>query len=101
MVCICIVSASDDCTARIWNTAIGQCEAELEGHSGWVNSAAFSSDSMHVVVSISSGSTPRIWNATTGKCEAELKEHSSEVNSAVFSSDGMHVVCISGDTAEI
>ena len=44
-----IVSASDDHTARIWNTATGECEAGLKGHSDWVISAVFSADGMHVV----------------------------------------------------
>ncbi|KAF8813538.1 hypothetical protein BYT27DRAFT_7335127 [Phlegmacium glaucopus] len=91
-----IVSASADCTAWIWNTATGECEAELKGHSGWVNSAVFSPDSMHIV-SASYDKTAQIWNTATGECEAELKGHSHRVISAVFSSDGMHIVSASDD----
>ncbi|KAF8799476.1 WD40 repeat-like protein [Phlegmacium glaucopus] len=71
-----ILSASDDCTARIWNTATGECEAELKGHSSKVYSALFSSDGMHIV-SASDDHTARIWNTATGECEAELKVYSS------------------------
>ena len=39
-----IVSASDDHTIRIWNTATGKCEVELKGHRSWVNSAIFSAN---------------------------------------------------------
>jgi len=91
-----IVSASRDNTAQIWNTATGECEAELKGHSGSVSSAVFSPDGMHIV-SASADHTARIWNTTTGECKAELKGHSDWVISAVFSPDGMHIVSASCD----
>ena len=69
-----IVSASGDHTARIWNTATGECEAKLKGHSGQVFSAVFSPDGRHIV-SASDDHTARIWNTARGECEAELKEH--------------------------
>jgi len=62
-----IVSASNDGTAWIWNAATGECEAELKGHSSWVNSAVFSSDGMHIV-SASRDKTVHIWNTATGEC---------------------------------
>ena len=96
-----IVSASGDQTARIWNIATGECEAEPTGHSDLVLSAVFSPDSRHIV-SASSDDTARIWNTATGECEAELKGHSDWVNSAVFSPDGRHIVSASHDqTARI
>ncbi|KAF8799484.1 WD40 repeat-like protein [Phlegmacium glaucopus] len=91
-----IVSASYDTTARIWNTATGECEVELKGHSRRVKSAVFSPDGVHIV-SASYDTTARIWNTATGACEAELKGHSGHVYSAVFSPDGMHIVSASSD----
>ncbi|KAF8800169.1 WD40 repeat-like protein [Phlegmacium glaucopus] len=91
-----IVSISGDLTARIWNTTTGECEAELKGHSGPINSAVFSPDGLHIV-SASSDHTTRIWNTATGRCEMELKEHSKRVISAVFSPDGMHIVSAFSD----
>ncbi|KAF8804789.1 WD40 repeat-like protein [Phlegmacium glaucopus] len=85
-----IVSASDDCTIRIWNTATGKCEAELKGHSDRVNSAVFSSNGMHIV-SACNDHTTRMWNTATGECETELKGHLDCIKSAVFSSDGVFV----------
>ncbi|KAF8799470.1 WD40 repeat-like protein [Phlegmacium glaucopus] len=76
-----IVSASDDHTARIWNTATGECEAELTGHSNWVNSAVFSPDGMNIV-SASSDHTVCIWNTATGECEAELQGYTSVLSSS-------------------
>ena len=89
-----IVSASYDHTAWLWNIATGECKEKLKGHSGWVNSAVFSSDGMHIV-SASNDHTARIWNTATGECEAELKGHSGSVTSAVFSPDGMYIVSAS------
>ncbi|KAF8813098.1 WD40 repeat-like protein, partial [Phlegmacium glaucopus] len=46
---------------RIWNTDTGECEAELKGHSGWINSAIFSPDGMHIV-SASDDLIAQTWN---------------------------------------
>ena len=95
------MSASDDHTARIWNTATGDCQAELKGHSARVKSAVFSPDGRHTV-SASFDDTARIWNTATVYCQAELKGHSHWVNSAVFSPDGRYIVFASLDhTARI
>ena len=72
---------------------MGESEAELKGHSYWVNSVAFSPDGS-CVVSGSGGNTVCIWNVATGQSKAELKGHSGWVNSVVFSPDGSHVVSI-------
>ncbi|KAF8804277.1 hypothetical protein BYT27DRAFT_7340295, partial [Phlegmacium glaucopus] len=96
-----IVSACWDHTAWIWNTATGECEAELKGHTDRVNSAVFSPDGMHIV-SASYDHTAHIWNTATGECETELKGHLGRVYYAVFSPDGMHIVSASDDcTARI
>ena len=91
-----IVSGSSDNTVHIWNVATGQSEAELKGHSSWVNSVVFSPDGSHVV-SGSKDNTMCIWNVATGESEAELKGHSYWVNSVAFSPDGSCVVSGSGD----
>ena len=39
-----VVTASDDKTARLWDAATARRSARLEGHDGWVCSAAFSPD---------------------------------------------------------
>jgi WD40 repeat protein len=40
-----VVSGSDDGTVRLWDAATGALHKTLEGHTGWVTSAAFSPDS--------------------------------------------------------
>ena len=91
-----IVSASSDTTAKIWNTATGECEAELKGHSDCVISAVFSPDGIHIVTA-SFDHSARIWNTATGVCEVELQGHSDCLKFAVFSSDGTHIVTASLD----
>ena len=81
-----IVSASDDCTAWIWNAFTGECEAELVWHTRGVNSAVFSPNGMHIVTT--SSNKTRIWNIVTRECEAELERYT-----AIFSPNGMHI-CI-------
>jgi len=39
-----VVSGSDDGTVRLWDAVTGAPLQTLEGHSGWVNSVAFSLD---------------------------------------------------------
>ena len=42
-----IVSVYMDCTAKIWNTATGDCQAALIGHLHQIKSAVFSPDGRH------------------------------------------------------
>ena len=83
-------------TVRVWNSATGECELTLKGHSNTATSACFSPDGAKIV-SASGDSTVRVWNAATGECELTLKEHSSYVCSARFSPDGAKIVSASYD----
>jgi hypothetical protein len=68
----------------------------LEGHAGYVRSAAFSPDGKQIVTA-SGDNTARIWDASTWRMLVELKGHSSILRSAVFSPDGKRVVTASWD----
>ncbi len=70
--------------------------AELQGHTGTVQSVAFSPDGK-LVVTGSEDKTARIWEAATGKEVAKLRGHSDLVHDAAFSPDGRLVVTASGD----
>jgi WD40 repeat protein len=69
---------------------------ELRGHSGPLESAAFSPDGLRIITA-SDDHTARLWDATTGKPLAVLSAHSGPVRSAVFSRDGLRIVTASVD----
>lgn len=68
----------------------------LEGHSGAVQSVAFSPDGQKVA-SGSGDETIKLWNATTGQEQQTLKGHSGVVLSVVISPDGQTVASGSVD----
>ena len=57
-----IVTASADGTARLWDAATGGELRQLQGHTDWVLSAAFSPDGK-TIVSASADETARLWVA--------------------------------------
>ncbi len=69
--------------------------AQLSGHTGSVESAAFSPDGQRVVTA-SSDKTARVWDVTTGKELARFLQQDS-VSSAAFSPDGQRVGTASFD----
>jgi WD40 repeat protein/DNA-binding winged helix-turn-helix (wHTH) protein len=91
-----ILTASEDNTARIWNTADGRLLAVLSGHRDRVQRGVFSPDGQRILTS-SDDHTARIWNTADGTLEAILKGHTREVRSAAFSSDGLHILTASYD----
>src|SRR5579862_7332430 len=68
----------------------------LAGHTGLVNSAAFSQDGSRIVTA-SWDATARVWDARTGATLAKLSGHKAWLNSAAFSPDGLRVVTASWD----
>ncbi|KAK1237731.1 hypothetical protein MKX07_003567 [Trichoderma sp. CBMAI-0711] len=82
-----IASGSSDCTIKIWDITTGACIQTLEGHTGLVNTVAFTADSRRIV----SGSNDRsikIWDLTTGACHRTLSGHTGDVEEiAVLNND--------------
>jgi WD40 repeat protein len=72
------------------------CLQTLEGRSDYVNSVAFSHDSMRLA-SASHNRTVRIWDASSGACLQTLEGHSSYVSSVAFSHDSMRLASASHD----
>jgi WD40 repeat protein len=68
----------------------------LAGHSGLVNSAAFSPDGTRVVTA-SWDATARVWDARTGASVTTLSGHKASLNGAALSPDGSRVVTASAD----
>ena len=90
-----LASGSDE-IVRIWNTATGELEDELEGHRGWVWSVAFSHKG-HFIVSGSGDKTVRIWNAATCETRYTLTGHTDGVTSVAMSRDDKFMVSGSWD----
>jgi WD40 repeat protein len=91
-----IVSGSNDHSVRVWDASTGAEVKVLKGHTGWVNSVAFSSNRMQIV-SGSNDQSVRVWDASTSAEVKVLKGHTRSVNSVAFSSDGMQIVSGSYD----
>jgi WD40 repeat protein len=91
-----IVTASNDTTARVWDSRTGLPLIVLSGHGGRVIDAEFSPDRRRIVTA-SEDKIARIWDAETGKLRVTLSGHENIVNSAAFSPDGLRVVTASYD----
>jgi WD40 repeat protein len=72
------------------------CLQTLEGHSGPVNSVAFTGDSTQLA-SASCDRTVKIWDASSGKCLQTLEGHIGWVNSVAFTGDSTQLASASGD----
>ena len=95
------MTASEDNTACVWETASGQVIFYLSGHSDTVLNAMFSPDGMRIVTA-SHDNTARLWDAATRREIVVMQGHEGRVNCAAFSPDGMRIVTASLDnTARI
>ena len=95
-----IVTASEDNTARVWDTITGSPVGEPMRHNGSVNSASFSPCGKYIVTA-SEDFTARVWDALTGKpIGGEPMRHNNDVYSASFSPCGKYILTRSlGNTA--
>lgn len=69
---------------------------ELQGHTDFVTSVAFSRDGQQIVTG-SGDQTARVWDARTGQSLRELQGHTNSVSSVAFSPDGQQIVTGSTD----
>ncbi|KAJ5697203.1 hypothetical protein N7488_010887, partial [Penicillium malachiteum] len=69
----------------------------LEGHSGEINSVAFSSNNQ-LLASASSDKTVRLWDPITGALKQILEGHSGQVTSVAFSPDNQLLASASKDS---
>jgi WD40 repeat protein len=82
-----LVSASDDGTVRLWDTATGATLQTLEGHRALVCPIAFSPDGKQLA-STSDDKTVRLWDTATGAALQTLEGHKVWTYSIAFSPDG-------------
>ena len=91
-----LASGSYTNRVRIWNTATGELEDELEGHASCVESVAFSHNG-RFIVSGSWDKTIRIWNTATCETTFILMGHEGAVQSIAISRNDKLVVSGSSD----
>ena len=95
-----LVTSSDDSTARVWNTATGEIEMKLTGHTGWVLGAAING-SGNVATTDSEGRVA-LWDIAKQKLLRVWTAHSAWIRSVAFSDDGLKLVTASDDfTAKV
>ena len=85
-----IVSASADCTVRLWSLSDYTCVRVFEGHDDGVNDANFSHDNT-MIVSAGSDNKVLLWTIDNGEC-TKLHFHTDEVLHAQFSPDDATIV---------
>ncbi|KAH3455644.1 hypothetical protein KXX05_005656 [Aspergillus fumigatus] len=90
-----VIDALDE--LQLWDAATGDLQQTLEGHSGWVNSVAFSPDGRLLAAGLFDDSTVRLWDLATGDLQQTLQCHSGSVLSVAFSPDGRLLVSGSDD----
>ncbi|HET9381117.1 MAG TPA: WD40 repeat domain-containing protein [Streptomyces sp.] len=80
-----LLSASDDGTVRVWDTARWRVTAVLEGHEGYVRAVAGAGGT---AVSAGEDRTVRVWDLRTGRQRALFEDHGESVDEVAVSADG-------------
>lgn len=86
-----LITAAGETGAKIWDAHTGEALVLLEGHTGGVFGAAFSSDGQRVLT-WAVDNTVRVWNASDGGLIATLAGHVGPPVAAFFMPDGRRVV---------
>ena len=92
----CLVTASNDGTAKLWSSISGECLRTLEGHEAGLEGAALSQDG-DLVATASLDGTAKVWSSTSGDCLRTLDGHGDALTSVAFSPIGELVVTTSHD----
>lgn len=95
-----LVSASQDGTVKIWDTAGNTAEITLSGHRDVITSVKFSPDSQRLVT----GSEDRrihIWNPPSPEVQQSLRGHTAPIRSLSWSPDGTRLASGAEDKALI
>jgi hypothetical protein len=94
------VTASDDCTAKVWNTDAGKLLFTLKGHQNRVRSAVYSSDGKTILTI--SDNMAKVWNAQNGKLLFMSIGHKDDIGNTIYEANGKKTITISdGYTGEV
>ena len=91
-----ILTASSDCTAKLWNPEQGECVLTFKGHLASIQSAVFSPDAQQLLT-VSLDDTVKLWWVASGECSFTLKPSTVGARIAAFSPDGQQVLTASVD----
>jgi WD40 repeat protein/uncharacterized protein YjbI with pentapeptide repeats len=91
-----VLSASEDCTLKLWDARSGECLITFTEHQDSVTCCAFSLNGQHML-SASEDCTLKLWDAGTGDCLITFIGHQDSVTSCAFSPDGKRVLSASKD----
>jgi WD40 repeat protein len=93
-----VLTTDGTMTAHIWELSSGKLISTLTGHTGVINSAAFSPDSQYVITSagefpigtqgLPDTNTIRLWEVITGNNVLAIAGHTESVNTVAISPDG-------------
>ena len=88
-----ILSASDDCTLRIWDSATGTELGILRGHGKWVHACAFSPDG-RICFSASNDHRLLAWNPISGIKTGDFSEPDADLEVFAFSRNGGFAISV-------
>jgi WD40 repeat protein/serine/threonine protein kinase len=91
-----IATASDDGTAKVWDSLSGQLLFTFE-YDDWVPGALWSPTGDRLLIPVTDG-TSDVWDATTGDLLLTLDGHEETVYFADWSPSGNHILTASSDT---
>src|SRR5262249_15701328 len=91
-----MATAGKDGAAKVWDSQSGTERFTLRGHSGAVNTVAFSPDGA-LIATGSDDATVRVWDATGGREQLTLTGHRAPVRRLAFTSDGVRLASTSDD----
>jgi WD40 repeat protein/uncharacterized caspase-like protein len=94
-----LISASDDNTLKIWDTATGNVLRTLYGHAQPVLAAALSPDG-RFIASGGEDLTVRVWDVATGEARV-FGQQNSPVKEIAFSSDGQQLVSLGSNELKV
>lgn len=76
-------TASDDASARLWDTETGRTLAVLRGHKYQVSKVTFSRDGAYVATG-SDDATVRVWDAANGQQRLPILQHRGNITGIAF-----------------